>query len=128
MRFGLDEPYPEISRLRARLRELLDSSFASPAPAPAATRWTPPADIQATDSAVVVTLEVPGVPREALDAILTGRVLTVTGRRERVATGEEYYQVQRPAGEFSRAFTLGFEPREIDARLEGGVLTVTLQR
>lgn len=127
MRMTLDEAQPETSRLRSRLRQLLDSSYPAPAAAPPEAPWVPAADIHATADAVVVTLEVPGVRLQEVEAVLDDRVLTVSGRRPRVRD-EAYFQAARPAGPFSRSFALGFAPRDIQASLDLGVLTLTLRR
>ncbi len=123
-----DEHFNEINRLRARLRRLLDETFPQPSPSPARSAWTPRADIHASPHGVVVALEVCGVPRDAMDVSVKGRVLTVSGSRnsEGDRTGEAYFHAERPSGDFSRSFSLSFEPRSVDARLEKGVLTVTL--
>lgn len=127
MRIALDDAQPEISRLRSRLRQLLDRGYPAPGAPPPETPWVPAADIHATAGAVVLTLELPGVALEDVDAAVDGRILTVTGHRAR-PQGEEYFQASRPAGPFSRSFALGFEPRDIQASLAGGILTLTLSR
>jgi len=128
---NLNDPIQEVNRLRARLHALLDATYPEPRPAsPLGRVWTPAADILATGQDVTVQLEVCGVPREAIDVTLEGTVLTVSGRRERESSGttEEFFQAERPFGDFLRSFSLPFEPREVQAQLQEGVLTIVLQR
>ncbi len=125
----LREPFEELSRLRARLRQLVDTTYPPPRPAPPAGAWTPPADITAGPEAITVALEVPGMALEDLRVRTTGRVLTITGQRRRTTVrGETDRQLERPCGSFTRAFTLGYEPQAAEATLADGVLTVVLRR
>ncbi|NSW55612.1 MAG: Hsp20/alpha crystallin family protein [Armatimonadetes bacterium] len=123
----LDRRYEDIARLRVRLRSLLDEAFPVQ-PAPVGRRWTPPADIRATEDGIVVELEVCGMTRESINVVLDGNVLTIDGMRERDGEGEQFLVAERPAGRFSRSFSLAFEPSEVNAALEAGVLTVVARR
>jgi len=122
------EAFQEINRLRGRLRKLLDDTFPAPGPATAVPgQWTPPADILVDERQVAVTLEVCGVAKEDLEVVLHGSVLTVSGRRRR--DGEERLLLaERPAGGFSRSFSLAEEPKSYSAALKDGVLTIALER
>lgn len=123
----MNRPYEEIDRLRARLRSLLDEAF-SAQPAPERRRWSPPADIRVTEDALVVEIEVCGTARESINVVLEGSVLTIDGTRERDGEGEQFLVAERPAGSFSRSFSLAFEPSEVNAALDAGVLTVVARR
>jgi len=70
--------------------------------------FTPPADVEETDDAYIVEVELPGVTRDDIEVDLAGRVLTITGERkekERVGvlrrrtrvTGRFRYEVLLPA-------------------------------
>jgi HSP20 family protein len=127
---------PETSRalelLRRRLYPLLEGG-SGPAPEPPRPRaWTPPADVRATDTEVLVTLELPGLPREAIDVTLTGSTLTVSGERPRAPEDADRvaHQAERPYGAFSRSFTLPWALAEegAAAALVDGVLTVRMRR
>lgn len=126
---------PETSRalelLRRRLYPLLEGG-----PRPAASArppaWTPPAEVRATEDEVIVTLELPGLRREAIEVHLEGSTLTVSGERSRPEedAARTVHQAERPYGSFSRSFTFPFALAEDDAaaNLVDGVLTVRLRR
>ena len=129
MRGILADPFGEMSRLRARLRSLLDEAYPPPRAAPPDSRWTPRADVLATDDAITVNLEVCGTDVGDIDVTIHGNVLTVSGLRLRDSTSEEvHFQVERPVGRFSRSFALGCEPRSVQTELADGILTITLRR
>ena len=95
--------------------------------------WTPAADVVETASAFTVTLELPGVAREAISVVAKGCSLLVSGVRcaEPRHDGEGVYQLmERSYGPFLRRFTL---PRDcvaqaVEAVLKDGVLTVTVHK
>lgn len=94
--------------------------------------WTPAADVVETEAVFTVTLELPGVAREAVRVETKGRVLIVSGERPLLhEDGEGAYQVmERSYGPFMRHFAL---PRDsatqaIVAVLKDGVLTVSVPR
>jgi HSP20 family protein len=86
--------------------------------------------ISATDEALVVRAEVPGMDLEQVDISVSGDTLTVQGTR---TTGEGleggwYHRRERESGRFSRAIRL---PAEVDgnqaeATYVSGVLAITL--
>ena len=89
----------------------------------------PRADIYATSSGVVVSLEVPGIPPDDIQITVEGRTLTVEGQRNRGLEPEdaEYLEAGRPAGRFARSFALSSEPGDVTAGMADGVLTISLQ-
>lgn len=94
--------------------------------------WTPPIDIYETEDRYVISAEVPGVTREALDVAMDGNRLTLSGSRSAAATGGQrhYHQVERGHGRFVRTFEFAeaVAVEEIAADLRDGVLTVTLPK
>ncbi len=128
MRGFPDDPVREGARLRARLRDLLDATFVETPRSEPVAPWVPRADIWATPEAVIVEVEVPGLGADDVEAHVEGNVLTITGSRTPTRDAGRYLERQRPAGAFSRAFTLTQAPRDVQARLEDGLLTVTLTR
>lgn len=128
MRAGNPDPFADMTRLRTRLRQLLDAAYPFAA-APAAAAWTPPADIIADGDMIVVEMELCEVRSEEIDIALQGNVVTVSGtRRRRGGDGEEYHLAQRPFGRFARSFSLGFAPASVETAVKDGVLTILLRR
>lgn len=92
--------------------------------------FAPAADVYATDDAVVVTVELPGVARDDFAVESQGRELTVRGRRHFSGEGAAYHRLERSYGEFQCAIAL---PDDADAtrrrvQLTAGVLTVEIPR
>jgi HSP20 family protein len=127
---------PETSRalelLRRRLYPLLEGGPRPAREVPRTQEWTPQADVRATEAEVLVSLEVPGLEREAIDVSLHGSPLTVSGERPRPAEddGRSMHQAERPYGGFSRSFTLPWALAEegAAATLVDGVLTIRMKR
>lgn len=119
--FGWD-PLLELSRVNQRISELLESSWLPLSNG----AFIPPADIEETDDAYLVEVELPGVKREDVEVELVGRRLTVHGeRKERERVGILRRRTRR-VGEFHYEVTLPGELAEgdIEASFADGVLTV----
>ncbi len=93
--------------------------------------WVPPVDIVETERAYEISLEVPAVPKEAINVSLKDGVLTVSGERSREkAEGERLHRVERVYGKFARSFRLpdNIDEEGITARSENGVLHLTVSK
>lgn len=127
-------PFAEVSALRDQVNRLFDE-VGSPRPgtreASGPRVWAPLVNVAESEDAVTVTLDVPGVDRDAIDVQLTADTLTVRGERnwER-KEGENLIHVERPFGTFQRSFTIGVpvQPDRVSASYRDGVLTVTLPK
>ena len=95
--------------------------------APGPAGWKPPVDLHETADEYVVTAEVPGIAREAIEIQFHDGRLILSGVREpRTCTYEQFHRVERGHGSFSRSFHLPFpiDANAIRADLRDGVLTV----
>jgi HSP20 family protein len=125
----------EIEQLQDRMGNLIQSFFADPFPAlttaAAAPVWVPPADIEETDDAYLVEVDLPGVRPEDIKLELRDEnALWITGEyRERERTGVLRRQTRR-TGQFEYVVMLPGEvdPEQIDAELQDGVLLVRLAK
>jgi HSP20 family protein len=93
-------------------------------------RWAlPRADVVESEEGFVVTLDLPGVGKDALDVTLEDRTLTVVGRRENALAGEPLHRESRAAG-YRRVFSLGesVDPVGISAGIRNGVARLTLPK
>jgi HSP20 family protein len=96
-----------------------------------AAAWSPPLDVYESGDSVVVVVEVPGLPPEALSLQLEGHALVLRGERHaRRPAGGSWLCLERPHGRFERRVELDarFEAAAVSARLTRGLLVVTLQR
>lgn len=85
-------------------------------------------DLYRTDEAFVATIDLPGVAPESIDVDVDGRVLTVRAERTRPEGDVRWLVRSRPAGTFTRRFTLGenVDHDRIAAAYTDGVLTLTV--
>jgi HSP20 family protein len=93
--------------------------------------YVPPTDIFETGDALKIVMEIPGVPKDALDVKIENDVLSVEGRIETTLyNGLEPLYTEYPIGHFARDFTLPgqVDQANISAQLEDGVLTLTLNK
>lgn len=93
--------------------------------------WSPPADLYETESAFVLTMELPGLARHEIEIHAEdNRIVIRGGRSESPVAWKQYHRVERGQGPFSRAFALP-EPIDVDsisADLKDGLLTVTMPK
>lgn len=118
-----------LERLISRdpiLRDIVNPTL--PAPKRAA-RAAPAVDVVETDGGWVVTMDVPGVPRDTLKIRLDGTKLVVTGEAPARDAGQVRVS-ERATGPFRREFLLPFHvrPDAIRARLLEGLLRIELPR
>jgi HSP20 family protein len=90
--------------------------------------WRPPTDIAETDSAYVLTVELPGLKKE--DVTVEAHEGTLTIRGERASEKEGKHHVERAYGSFSRAFTLPSDTAQdqVKATFADGLLTVEIPK
>jgi HSP20 family protein len=95
------------------------------------TEWAPAVDVLQKDGNLVVRAELPGIKPEDVDITVQDRVLTISGEHkvEQEADRGGYFVRERRHGSFRRSMTLpeGVDEDQIHARLENGVLEVTLE-
>jgi HSP20 family protein len=118
----------ELERLHSELSRLLESFWRLPSILNDA--FTPLADVEETDDAYVVELELPGVKKDDIEISIGGRRLVVTGeRRERERRGFLRHRT-RSVGRFHYEVNLPgtVEEDEVTANLDEGVLTVRLPK
>ncbi len=93
--------------------------------------YVPPADVWETEDALAVAMEVPGVARDAVAIELKDDVLRVEARVDPAKyEGLEPVYTEYGVGHWARAFALPdtVDRERIEARLEDGVLTLTLPK
>jgi HSP20 family protein len=126
-------PVTELEQTTNRLARLVDEVWGSGWPTLGFRDlggFLPPADLEETDDAYVVEVELPGVDRRDVDVEVAGRRVTVSGeRKERERTGILRRRT-RTVGRFHYEVTL---PGDIDedavsANLADGVLTLRVPK
>ncbi len=92
--------------------------------------WSPAVDISETEDAYLLSMDVPGINREAIEVSVDGAVLTVKGQRE-IDHGEHRLALnERWQGEFVRRFSLPdtVNQEQIAAKIDNGVLALHIPK
>lgn len=122
-------PFRSIERSLSQdafVRELLTNAFPDMAPP---VRFSPPAEVQATELGWEVRLEVPGMLRSDLTVDLEGGLLVIRGEKKRTTRpGARVTVCETTAGAFKREFRLSgpVDASAVTASLDAGILTVVL--
>lgn len=93
--------------------------------------YVPNTDIFETDDALQLVMEVPGVDRKDVEVQLEENVLRVEARIDTSKyQGMEPLYTEYNVGHFARSFALShhIDQQQIDAKLNDGVLIVTLKK
>jgi HSP20 family protein len=125
------DPLAEFNDLFGRLGNLMESTFGgSVAPMAEGTAWSPLADIEETDDAYLIEVDVPGVRRDDINVELNDREISITGEyKERERTGVMRRGTRRTGRFEYRALLPGdIDTEGVDAALSDGVLTVKVPK
>lgn len=133
-------PLPEefSEQLRKQLRRLLAQFDEIRVLTPAPGAWLPPLDVRELDDAIMVRLEVPGIPLEHLRVTMLDGTLKIEGRKERPATmhraetekPQRFLCLERPFGNFVRKVSMKW-PIDVDgisSWLASGILNIRLPK
>jgi HSP20 family protein len=120
------DPFRELDELYQRMNHLWDTGVGTDG----VDKWVPLADIEETDDAYTIDMELPGVKDGDINIEVNGRELTVTGEIKEKERAGILRRRTRKVGEFVYSVTL---PSEIDdsnvtAMLEDGVLTIRVPK
>jgi len=99
---------------------------------PPGVEWIPSVDIFECKGNLVVVVEVPGMLVESLRLVAREGLLVVSGeRRDKRPQGlVAFHCMERPIGRFTREIPIdrALDVRRAEARLERGLLTITIPR
>ena len=116
----------EVGQMVQRLT-LLDRADRLPG-----SEWSPAVDVFESRDRLVVVMEVPGLPPDALRVVYRERELALSGERRarRTGPGATFHCLERPHGRFERTIPLdvAVDVARAKASLAGGLLTVFLPR
>lgn len=114
------------------LLRLFDTFFADNGEDLGSRTWTPPVDIQETDDAYRIQVELPGLKKEDVQITLENNVLRLSGERkfEKETKQENYHRIERSYGMFSRSFALPTQVSsdKVEAKFEEGVLSIVVPK
>ncbi len=120
-------------RLEDRLRCLVDDMLLFNQPVALCDgSWVPSLDVYESKDAVYLVFDAAGIEKESLELVVEGQVIRITGQRNSpVALRQKrYLQMEIEYGPFERTVRIpvAFDPDEVDARYENGMLVVRLNK
>jgi HSP20 family protein len=121
------DPFRELEGLQEQLTQIMQATAAT---GNGGAPFVPLVDIEETDDAWIVEAELPGVKPDDVNVELRGSELAISGEiKEREREGILRRRT-RKTGEFDYHITLpgAADPANIEARLDGGVLTVRIPK
>ena len=127
------EPFRELTALQNEMGRWMNvlSGGATTGNGQTST-WLPAVDVWETDSELVLSFDLPGIPEDKITIELDDNVLTVSGERQRTHehSSERFYRFERRYGTFSRSVTLptGVNDTDISADYKDGVLEVRVPK
>jgi len=94
--------------------------------------WLPSLDVRDTDKAMLVHVELPGIPKEDIKLTVEDNKLIVQGEKKfkHKEEGENWVRKERSYGRFYRAIVLppSVNTKQIQANYNAGVLEITIPK
>jgi HSP20 family protein len=120
------QSFRELDQLQEATAQLMESMFAGDGAAP----WTPPVDIEETDDAWHIAAELPGAASDDINVDVHDNEVAITGEIKQKERKGILRRRTRRVGEFEFRVTLPgpIDPEALDARLDDGVLSVTVPK
>ncbi len=126
------EPWTEFERIQRQMNRLLDRFRMSGDGGEGAMTFVPSAEMEETDDAIRLRLEVPGMDSKDLDVQVTEGSVIIKGERKSETKTEEKGMVRSEFhyGRFERVLPLPahIQPDKTQAECHKGILTITLPK
>jgi HSP20 family protein len=124
------EPFNEFNRLAQQLSQLFDDQWPELPSVLGREGFSPPADVEETDDAYLIELDLPGVDKGDIDIEATGRTLVVRGERKENERLGLLRRQTRTVGRFRYEVMLPEQADgdAIDASLQEGVLRLRVPK
>lgn len=126
------DPFRELSSLQREVDRLFGDAFGGSSTPATAGAWAPALDVEETEDAFTLHIELPGVAIDDVEVSLEENVLTVTGERRFYADrdGDTFRRVERSFGRFHRAVRLPdrLDAAQVEATHRDGMLTIEVPK
>jgi HSP20 family protein len=127
------EPFRELAALQNEMGRWMGQLSGGVTPGNGqSSNWLPAVDVWETESELVLSFDLPGIPEDQIAVELDENVLTVSGQRERTSehSNERFYRFERRFGTFSRSVSLpaGVSESDIQADYTNGVLEIRVPK
>ena len=126
------QPYSDVDAVRQQIDRLFDDSIFNEFLGDRATAFVPSAELEETDDAIYVRVELPGVNKQDIQVDVSAESVAIRGDRKVVSTTDEggKRRSEFRYGSFQR--TIGLPTRvqhtEAKAAYDNGILTLTLPK
>jgi HSP20 family protein len=119
------DPFEDLEHLQQQLAQVF-SGFPRMTGLSMDSEFTPLADVEETDDAYIIEMELAGVKKDDINIELSGRRLSVSGERKEKERQGRLRRRTRTVGRFRYEITFpgDVDDKEIEANLNEGVLTV----
>lgn len=129
----LYNPWKEFASLQRRMDQLLNEFTGSESATSDSEKidFLPACDLEESEHLYLLSIEVPGIPKENLNIEVTGNVLTVSGSHEEVKKESKGKKIsERLEGRFERSFMLPdmWESSKVEAHYHDGVLKIMVPK
>jgi len=118
--------------LRNEMESMFERFFGEPVKGNGHAVWAPRVDIEETDKALLVRVDLPGVDPKEIEISVNEGMLVLKGERkeEREKKEKNFHRVERFLGRFYRELPLpvGADAEKIVAQASKGVVTVTIPK
>lgn len=120
-------PVRELDNLSSRLSQLFESSFGD---MPSFGGRSPAIDLEETEDAYIIEADAPGVKKDDINIELQDNELLIHGEYKDRERKGHLRRKERRTGQFNYRVTVPgkINPDSVEAKLEDGVLTLTMQK
>ncbi|AFZ43662.1 heat shock protein Hsp20 [Halothece sp. PCC 7418] len=128
------QPFRELDELQQEMNRVFDNLGYSPLARKedGLTNFVPPAEMEETEEAVHIRLEVPGIHPEDIDIQASAESVSIRGERKSESRTEEkgIKRTEFRYGSFQRVIPLStrINHNEVEAEYKNGVLELTLPK
>lgn len=128
---GFRSSFRELDRLQRQMEQWHGALSGGALPMPSAGVF-PLTNLTEDSDNYYLRAELPGIKSDELDIQVTAKGMSISGERKIPVEGNnvKYHRREREAGKFSRLINLpdDIDVDKVDAKLENGVLTMTLPK
>ncbi|GAA3452308.1 Hsp20/alpha crystallin family protein [Dactylosporangium matsuzakiense] len=124
------DPRREVDELNSRFGQLIQSLISGEAGIGGPAGWSPPVDVEETEDAYVVDVDLPNVNPDDITLEMRGEELRISGAFEERGRGGVVRRQGRQTGEFEYMIDLpgDIDSDRVQAAYRNGVLTVTVPK
>ena len=124
------DPAEHVEKQLNELLTLLGGLGGGARPLPL-TSWTPAMSVWESHTEIRICLDLPGVPRDHVQVVAQGKLLTISGNRSAPKTDElRLHSSEAPIGPFRRTVFIpgGMREHEPRADMKDGVLEIRIEK